>query len=110
MRKSSGPGIVYTITVIVADIVFGILASTIVMYYSRQREFRADAGSADLMGLPRPMVAALRRLGGMDAGELPQNIATAGINGHPGWMALFSTHPPIEERIAALSTAQGRNR
>ncbi|MBL8407809.1 MAG: protease HtpX [Candidatus Accumulibacter sp.] len=102
--EESGPGIGYTITVVVCDIVFGILASIIVMYFSRQREFRADAGAAQLMGSPRPMAAALRRLGGMEAGELPQNVATAGINGHPGWMALFSSHPPIEERIAVLES------
>ena len=100
--ESSGPGIGYTITVVICDIVFGILASIIVMSFSRAREFRADAGAAQLMGTPRPMVAALRRLGGMEAGELPQNVATAGINGRPGWMELFSSHPPIEERIAAL--------
>ncbi len=102
-QESSGPGIGYMITVIVCDIVFGILASIVVMYFSRQREFRADAGAAQLMGSPQPMMAALRRLGGMEAGELPQNVATAGINGRPGWMALFSSHPPLEERIAALA-------
>jgi heat shock protein HtpX len=74
----------------------------IVMYFSRQREFRADAGAAKLLGSPQPMIAALHRLGGIAAGELPQNVATAGIAGRPGWMALFSSHPPIEERIAAL--------
>lgn len=103
-EESSGPGIGYTITVVVCDIVFGILASVIVMYFSRQREFRADAGAAHLMGSPRPMIGALSRLGAMEAGELPQNVATAGINGRPGWMALFSSHPSIEERIAALSS------
>jgi heat shock protein HtpX len=102
-EESSGPGIGYMVTVVVCDIVFGILASIVVMYFSRQREFRADAGAAQLLGSPQPMMAALRRLGGMEAGELPQNVATAGINGRPGWMALFSSHPPIEERIAALS-------
>ncbi len=101
--EHSGPGIAYTVTVIVCDIVFGILASVIVMYFSRQREFRADAGAAQLMGSPRPMMAALARLGGVEAGELPKSVATAGINGRPGWMALFSSHPPIEERIAALA-------
>jgi len=101
--ESSGPGIGYTVTVIVCDIVFGILASVIVMYFSRQREFRADAGAAQLLGTPQPMMAALQRLGGMEAGELPQNVATAGINGRPGWLELFSSHPPIEERIAALA-------
>lgn len=105
-QESSGPGIGYTITVIVCDIVFGILASVIVMYFSRQREFRADAGAAQLMGTPQPMMAALRRLGGMEAGELPQNVATAGINGRPGWMALFSSHPPLEDRIAALASTR----
>ncbi len=100
--ESSGPGIGYTITVLVCDLLFGVLASIIVMYFSRQREFRADAGAAHLMGSPRPMANALRRLGGMEAGELPQNVATAGINGRPGWAELFSSHPPIEQRIAAL--------
>ena len=100
---SSGPGIGYTITVIVCDIVFGILASIIVMYFSRQREFRADAGAAELMGTPRPMMNALARLGAMQAGELPQNVATAGINGRPSWMEMFSSHPPIEQRISALA-------
>lgn len=102
-EERSGPGIGYTITVIVCDIVFGILASVIVMYFSRQREFRADAGAAKLMDSPRPMIAALNRLGLMEAGELPQNVATAGINGRAGWMDWFSSHPSLEERIAALS-------
>jgi heat shock protein HtpX len=102
-QESSGPGVGYMVTVVVCDIVFGILASIVVMWFSRQREFRADAGAARLMNSPLPMMSALRRLGGMEAGELPQNVATAGINGRPGWMALFSSHPPIEERIAALA-------
>ncbi len=105
-QESSGPGIGYMVTVLVCDIVFGILASVIVMYFSRQREFRADAGSARLMGTPQPMMAALRRLGGLEAGALPQNIASAGINGRPGWMALFSSHPPLEERIASLARSR----
>jgi len=102
-EESSGPGIGYTITVIVCDIVFGILASIIVMYFSRHREYRADAGAAWLLGSPQPMINALRRLGGMEAGELPNNVATAGINGRPGWMDLFSSHPPLASRIEALS-------
>jgi len=102
-EESSGPGIGYTIAVIACDIVFGILASVIVMYFSRRREFRADAGAAELMGSPQPMMAALARLGGMQPGALPQNVATAGINGRPGWMELFSSHPPLEARIAALA-------
>jgi len=99
-ERGIGPG--YYITVIVCQIVFSILASMIVMYFSRQREFRADAGSAQLLGSPRPMIGALMRLGGMQPGALPQSIAASGINGAPGWMALFSSHPPIEERIQAL--------
>jgi len=101
-EESSGPGIGYLVTTIVCDILFGVLASIIVAWFSRQREFRADAGAARLLGSPQPMMAALRRLGGMEAGELPQNVATAGIAGRPGWMALFASHPPIEARIAAL--------
>ena len=95
-------GIGYYITVVVCEILFGILASIIVMWFSRQREFRADAGSAALLGSPRPMVAALRRLGGLEPAALPETIRAMGINDRPGWMALFSSHPPIEERIAAL--------
>lgn len=103
-EESAGPGIGYTISVIIFDILFGILASMIVMYFSRKREFRADAGAAKLLGTPRPMIAALQRLGGVSDAALPQNLATAGIaGGRSGWTALFSSHPSIEERIAALS-------
>lgn len=102
-EESSGPGLGYTVSVIVCDLLFGVLASMIVMYFSRQREFRADAGAARLLGSPRPMISALRRLGGVEAGELPQTIAASGIAGRPGWTALFASHPSIEERIAALS-------
>jgi len=102
-EESSGPGLGYMVTVVVCDIVFGILASMIVMYFSRQREFRADAGAARLMGNnPRPMMAALQRLGGLSPEPLPSNMAASGIAGGKGWMSLFSSHPPIEERIAAL--------
>ncbi len=102
-ERGIGPG--YYITVFVSQIVFGYLALIIVMWFSRRREFRADAGSARLLGTPQPMIGALMRLGGMQPGALPQSIATAGVNGAPGWATLFSSHPPIEERIAAL---QGR--
>jgi len=103
-EESSGPGIGYTVTVIVCDILFGILASIIVMYFSRQREYRADRGAAQILGTPRPMIAALQRLGGLSAGELPKSMAASGIAGG-GLASLFSSHPPIESRIAAL---QGR--
>ncbi len=99
-ERGVGPG--FYITVIVAQIVFGLLASVIVAWFSRQREFRADAGAADLMGNPRPMMSALARLGGLEPGELPKAMAASGISGKAGIMALFSTHPPVEERIAAL--------
>ncbi|HSH12882.1 MAG TPA: protease HtpX [Desulfurivibrionaceae bacterium] len=101
-QESSGPGFGYMLSVIFFDIVFGILASTIVMYFSRKREFRADAGAAQLLGTPNPMVAALQRLGGIEVEPLPKSLATAGIAGKRGMMALFASHPPIEERIAAL--------
>ena len=101
-KTERGVGMGYYITVIVCQIVFGVLASMIVAWFSRKREFRADAGSAGLLGTPAPMVAALARLGGLPPGELPQSFKAAGINDKPGFMALFSTHPPIEKRIAAL--------
>ena len=101
-ERGTGPG--YFITVIVCQIVFGVLASMIVAWFSRQREFRADRGSADYLGAPGPMVNALRRLGGLEPGALPQSIQASGITDKAGIMALFSTHPPIEQRIAALQS------
>jgi heat shock protein HtpX len=102
-----GPGIGYAITVFVCQIVFGLVASIIVAWFSRQREFRADAGSARLLNSPLPMQHALMRLGGIHAGGLPQSMAASGIAGEGGgWGALFATHPPMEERIAALQTLQ----
>lgn len=98
------PGIGYAITVFVCEILFGILASIIVAWFSRYREFRADAGSARLLGSPQPMVKALARLGGLEAPEsMPSNFRAFGINGGASGLAsLFASHPPIEERIAAL--------
>ena len=102
-RTERGVGVGFYITVFVCEIVFGILASMIVAWFSRQREFRADAASAQLLGTPRPMINALARLGGLEPGALPPAIQTAGISNKPsGIFALFSTHPPIEVRIAAL--------
>jgi heat shock protein HtpX len=101
-ERGVGPG--YYITVVVCEILFGVLASLIVMWFSRQREFRADAGSAQFLGSPRPMVAALKRLGGIEPGQLPKTFQSSGISDRPGFMALFSSHPPIEERIAALES------
>lgn len=102
-ERDNGPG--YFVTVLVCEIVFGILASMIVAYFSRQREFRADAGAATYLGTPQPMINALKRLGGVEAGELPKAMNGFGIAGRAGLMALFATHPPLEARIAAL---QGR--
>jgi heat shock protein HtpX len=96
----SGPGIGYYVTTIVLDILLGFLAAIIVAWFSRQREFRADAGSAQLMGRKQPMINALARLGGLQPGELPKSVAAFGIAGGIG--QLFSTHPPLEERIKAL--------
>jgi heat shock protein HtpX len=101
-ERGFGPG--YLITVIVCQIVFGLLAQIIVAWFSRRREFRADRGSAEYLGAPRPMINALARLGGMQPGALPESVKAMGINDRPGWMALFSTHPPIERRIAALQS------
>ncbi len=100
-ERGVGPG--FYITAIVFQILFGVLASIIVAWFSRQREFRADAAAADLLGSPRPMMSALARLGGLEPGALPQSMKAAGITDKPsGFAALFSTHPPVEERIAAL--------
>lgn len=99
-QENNGPGIGYFVTTIVLDIILGFLAAIIVAWFSRQREFRADAGAAQLMGRKQPMINALSRLGGLTPGELPKSVAAMGIAGGIG--QLFSTHPPIEERIAAL--------
>ena len=104
-EENSGPGIAYMVTVFVCEIVFGILASVIVMYFSRQREYRADAGAATLMGSRAPMINALRRLGGLQSDGLPQNLQASGISGREAWLGLFSSHPPLESRIAALQAA-----
>lgn len=103
-ENRSGPGIGYYITTIVLDILFGFAAAIIVAWFSRHREFRADAGSAHLLGRKQPMINALARLGGMVPGELPKGLQALGITSGVG--KLFSTHPPIEERIAALQAAQ----
>jgi heat shock protein HtpX len=106
-KTERGVGMGYYITVMVCEILFGILASLIVAWFSRQREFRADAASAGLLGSPRPMVSALRRLGGLEPGALPQSLQAFGIAGGGKFMALFASHPPIEARIAALEGQRG---
>lgn len=104
--NNDGPGIGYMATVLVSQIVLGIGASLIVAWFSRHREFRADAGSARLLGSALPMQKALARLGGVEPATLPESMAALGINDKPGFMALFSSHPPIEQRIAALRNPQ----
>ena len=103
-EESSGPGIGYYVTSIVLDIVLGFVASMIVAWFSRQREFRADEGSAQLLGNKQPMINALARLNSMQAGDLPPSVAAMGITGGLG--KLFASHPPLEERIAALQNAR----
>ena len=103
-EESSGPGMGYYITSMVLDLVLGFVASMIVAWFSRYREFRADAGSAQLLGTKQPMINALARLGQMQAGALPTSVAAMGITGDLG--KLFASHPPLEERIAALQNAQ----
>jgi heat shock protein HtpX len=101
-----GPGIGYYVTTFVLDMVLGVLAAVIVAWFSRHREYRADAGAASLMGKKQPMINALARLGGLQPGELPQSVQAMGISGKPsGLMALLSSHPPIEDRIRALQSA-----
>ena len=103
-ERGVGPG--FYVTVIVCQIVFGILASLIVAWFSRYREYRADAGSAHLLGTPQPMIAALQRLGAIESGGLPDSVKAFGINSGSGLFHLFATHPPIEARIAALQQAR----
>ncbi len=103
-NTSDGPGIGYYVTTIVLDIALSFLAHMIVAWFSRQREFRADAGAANYMGQSRSMQNALARLGGLAPGELPKSVAAMGIAGGLG--KLFSTHPPMEERIARLQSSK----
>ena len=102
--ESTGPGMGYYITSFVLDILLGFVASMIVAWFSRYREFRADEGSAQLLGNKQPMINALARLNSMQAGELPTSVAAMGITGGLG--KLFASHPPLEERIAALQAAR----
>ncbi len=101
LKNNRGHGIGYFVTVMVSQIILSILASTIVMYFSRKREFIADTGGADLAG-HQNMINALKRLGQVEPEALPEQMAAFGINDKGGIMALFSSHPPIEARITAL--------
>ncbi|MDB2590351.1 protease HtpX [Candidatus Thioglobus sp.] len=101
LKNQRGHGIGYFITTLFAQIILSILASTIVMYVSRKREFVADTGGADLAG-HQNMIGALKRLGQVEPEALPEQMAAFGINDKKGFASWFSSHPPIEDRIAAL--------
>ncbi len=101
LKNEQGHGIGYFVTTMIAQVVLSILASTIVMYFSRKREFIADTGGADLAG-HQNMINALKRLGQVEPTALPEQMAAFGINDKGGFMALFSSHPPIEDRVQAL--------
>jgi heat shock protein HtpX len=104
-ERSGGPA--FFVTMIIAELVLGVLASIIVMWFSRQREFRADHGGASLAGR-KNMIAALERLDSLHPAPLPEKMAAFGIagGGASGIKRLFMTHPPLAERIAALKAAQ----
>jgi len=105
-KTERGHGPAFWITAIVAELVLGILASIIVMWFSRQREYRADAGGAQLAGR-NSMISALARLGGVQQPEgLPDQLAAFGISGGKGLSDLFRTHPRIEDRIARLRAVE----
>ena len=99
-NENEGPGIVYYITSIVRDIALGFLASMVVAAFSRYREYHADAGAAGIMGSSRPMIDALRRLGGVEPNELQGSVKGFGISG--GFGSRFASHPSIDDRIKAL--------
>ena len=109
-ERRSGPGFGYMITVFVMQILLGFLASMVVAWFSRQREFRADAGGAHLAG-KRKMIAALQRLKAAHEvpSELPKQMTAFGIREGEGVMALFATHPPLDVRIQALQNAGAAN-
>ncbi len=101
LKNEQGHGIGYFVTTMAAQVILSILASVIVMYFSRKREFIADTGGADLAG-HQNMINALKRLGQVEPTALPEQMAAFGINDKGDFMALFSSHPPIEDRVQAL--------
>lgn len=101
LKNERGHGLGYWVSVIVAEIVFGLLASVVVMWFSRLREYRADAGAAELTS-KEAMIGALRALGQSNEPEMPEQVAAFGINAKGGLLALLRSHPPIVDRIRAL--------
>jgi heat shock protein HtpX len=106
LKNERGNGIAYMASIIVSQLVLGILASMIVMWFSRHREFRADAGGARLAGRGNMIGALERLLNRHSEVALPEKMAAFGISGGKGMVRLFMSHPPLEERIAALRNAQ----
>ena len=108
-KTERGTGPAFFVTMIIAELVLGVLASIIVMWFSRKREFRADRGGASLAG-KQNMIGALERLASLHPAPLPEKMAAFGIagGGAAGIKRLFMTHPPLEERIAALRAVQGQ--
>jgi len=106
-KTERGTGPAFFVTMIVAELILGVLASIIVMWFSRKREFRADMGGASLAG-KQNMIGALERLASLHPAPLPEKMAAFGIagGGASGIKRLFMTHPPLEERIAALRAVQ----
>jgi len=104
-KNERGIGMGYYLTVLVCEVIFGVLATIIVAAFSRRREYRADAGSAHLLGGREPMIRALMRLGSLQSGELPKSMQALGISGKGAISAMFSSHPPLEARIRALHEA-----
>lgn len=104
-RNEQGHGVGFFVATMVAQVLFGIVASVIVMWFSRQREFHADSGGARLAGRGK-MIAALQRLkAAHEPSQLPESLAAFGINSRSGLSRLFMSHPPLDERIAALQRA-----
>ena len=99
-RRRGGGYMMYHLLISVFQMLFGVLASLVLFWYSRKREYAADEGSATLLGSPAPMIAALRRLGNLQPGVLPDSIKAFGIAG--GKTSLFATHPSLDDRINAL--------
>ncbi len=99
-RRGGGGYFMYHMIVQLFQLLFGFLATLVILWYSRKREYAADAGSAKLLGSPAPMIAALRRLGNLQPGVLPDSIKAFGIAG--GKTSVFATHPALEDRIEAL--------
>jgi heat shock protein HtpX len=108
LKNQRGHGIGYFVTVIFAQVVLSILASVVVMYFSRKREFVADTGGADLAG-HQNMIGALKRLAQKEPEALPEQLAAFGIGEKPksGWSQLWASHPPLEDRIKALEARAG---